>query len=167
MLPCQFFGQFLANLVWKGIAWYAKQLAAQAHFFLEKIPLIYWSSILPWSYSPELLKKRRIYHNHSWKSTLNTTHCHNEKKLKLKQNNKKSRNISKKGILLHTTQSKMYCSILVSCLNKRLQSGGIEKKWKKNCSKMTKLKRKGRTKKIWIYLLCNIRTLSQWLEGVH
>jgi len=75
-------------------------------------------------------KKRRIYHNHSWKSTLNTTHCHNEKKLKLKQNNKKSRNISKKGILLHTTQSKMYCSILVSCLNKRLQSGGIEKKMK-------------------------------------
>jgi len=42
----------------------------------------------------------------------------------------------------------MYCSILVSCLNKRLQSGGIEKKkMKENCSKMTKLKRKERTKK--------------------
>jgi len=97
--------------------------------FSGKIPLIYWLSILPWSYSPELLKKRRIYHNHSWKSTLNTTHCHNEKKLKIK--NKTTKNLEKsrkKEFYYITTQSKMYCSILVSCLNKRLQSGGIEKK---------------------------------------
>ena len=50
----------------------------------------------------------------------------------MKNENKTTKNLEKisknEGILLHTTQSKMYCSILVSCLNKRLQSGGIEKK---------------------------------------
>jgi len=40
-----------------------------------------------------------------------------------------------------------------------------KKKMKENCSKMTKLKRKERTKKIWIYLLCDIRTLSQLGRG--
>ena len=44
-----------------------------------------------------------------------------------------------------TTKSKMYCSILVPCL----QSGGIEKKKKEKCSKMTKiLKEKGKKTKI-------------------
>jgi len=99
--------------------------------FSGKIPLIYWLSILPWSYSPELLKKKGefiiiIPENPLWIPHIVIT----KKNWKLKQNNKKSRKILKKGILLHTTQSKMYCSILVSCLNKRLQSGGIEKKMK-------------------------------------
>jgi hypothetical protein len=133
-------------------------------FFLEKIPLIYWLLYFLWSYSPELLKKDEfiiiIPENPLWIPHIVIT----KKNWKLKQNNKKSRKILKKGILLHTTQSKMYCSILVSCLNKRLQSGGIEKKkWKKNCSKMTKLKRKERTKKSeFTYFAISERYHSGW-----
>lgn len=117
--------------------------------------MIIYSSLILFAWAP---KKRRIYHNHSWKSTLNTTHCHNEKNEKWKQNNKKSRKNLEK--LRNSTTYYTIQNVLFNFSLMFKQTFAIwwnwKKKWKKNCSKMTKLKERKRTK-IWIYLLCDIR----------